>query len=176
LVGLRGFGSLALNSEHNGAKNAVTVSDLGEKVQVTLHIEDDDASAYLLKYALLEAGRPVAVFRVADGEAGISFLKQHGEYKSAPKPDLVIVDLNLPKISGHEVLEVMQRDPALKSIPSVVLTTSGYEGDRQKANKAGTRKYIVKPMNIGELMSEVNAICDEFLPPKGSEMHGEELD
>ena len=139
-------------------------------IPVALHIEDDDAAAFLFRAALQELQCAIAVFRVTDGEAGLRFLNRTGEYEHAPKPDLIVVDLNLPRVNGWEVLSAVQNDEQLKDVPAIVLTTSDREADRQRAEAAGSRRYIVKPFDFGEFVTEVEAICTDFLtPPRGEE-------
>jgi CheY-like chemotaxis protein len=125
---------------------------------------------------LLDAGYPVAMFRVVDGETGLAFLKRKGEYHAAPQPDLVIVDLNLPRASGLEILREMQADPHLRHIPSVVLTTSDDESDKRQAEKAGSWKYVTKPMDYEVFLTEVQNLCSEFLQPKNANARGDEPD
>lgn len=144
---------------------------------IALHIEDDDASAYLFRAALEELRCSVAVFRVSDGAAGLAFLRRYGTYQDAPRPDIIVVDLNLPKVNGFEVLAALQTDPSLRSIPAIVLTTSEQDSDRQKAEAAGSKKYVIKPFDYHVLQSELSAIYAEFLRPLSSRRsHGDEPD
>ena len=136
---------------------------------IALHIEDDDTAAYLFRSALCDLGCAIAVFRVSDGEAALSFLKRTGEFQHLPRPHLVIVDLKLPKLNGSEVLSAMKAGEMLIKIPAVVLSTSDSESDKQRAKSAGSRRYVVKPFDYDVMVSEISAICTEFLPAAFSE-------
>jgi two-component system response regulator len=108
---------------------------------------------------------------VNDGEAAMEYLHQTGAYADASRPDLIILDLNLPKLDGREVLREIKRDDNLKSIPVVVLTLSSAEKDLAKAYEFGANTYITKPIDFEQFVKVVHSI-EEFwftiakLPPK----------
>jgi CheY-like chemotaxis protein len=108
-----------------------------------LVVEDDDDHAELILHVLREHHRGHRVERVPDGGAAIEYLDAH----RAPglRPELVLLDLKLPRVGGIGVLEYIKRDPALQSIPVVVLTTSATDTDRQRAYAANANSYVVKP-------------------------------
>jgi len=88
------------------------------------------------------------VHHVWDGVEGLEFLRKEGRHADAPKPDLIIMDLNLPKMSGHELLAIVKRDPALKRIPVIVLSTSAAEEDINRAYENYANIYFTKPRNL----------------------------
>jgi CheY-like chemotaxis protein len=109
---------------------------------------------------------------VDDGEAALEYLWQRGPYESAPRPDLVLLDLNLPKKNGMEVLSIVKSDATLRSIPVVVLTTSDRDEDVVKSYALHANCYIRKPPRLEDFMRVVQTIDDFWLtivrlPPKG---------
>jgi two-component system, chemotaxis family, response regulator Rcp1 len=98
---------------------------------------------------------------VEDGVEALAFLRQQGKYASAPRPALILLDLNMPKKDGREVLEEIKTDPDLKDIPVVILTTSRDEEDVAKAYKAHANCYVQKPVSMAEFVKVVHAI-DNF--------------
>lgn len=113
-----------------------------------LLIEDNDQHAKLV-VANLERQRVLnRVDRVADGEQAIQFLRQEGAYADCPRPDVLLLDLSLPKLDGHQVLATIKKDPRLASIPVVILSTSDSPEDRRKAYELGANSYLVKPLDF----------------------------
>src|SRR5215469_15409106 len=100
--------------------------------KVLLYVEDEDAAVFLLETALQEAGIQVQLYRVSDGEQALAFLRRSGAYSKAPRPDLILLDLNLPRKTGLEVLSEMQTTGDLRSIGVVVFTSSSLAADRRK--------------------------------------------
>jgi two-component system response regulator len=98
---------------------------------------------------------------VNDGVEAMSFLRQQGEFADRPRPDLVLLDLNLPKMDGREVLEAIKSDPALASIPVVVLTTSENEDDVLRSYSLHANAYVTKPVDFERFIEVVRHI-DEF--------------
>jgi chemotaxis family two-component system response regulator Rcp1 len=124
-----------------------------------LLIADDSASdIYLFKTALHEHSTAHEVYTVADGEAAIHFLRQQGRHSDAPKIDLVVLDICMPKRTGHEVLEEVKADPDLRSIPVVMLTSSSLDTDVSRAYDAHANCYIQKPNNWESWSDVVHAI------------------
>jgi|SRR4051812_12061235 CheY-like chemotaxis protein len=128
-----------------------------------LHVEDEDASACLVRCALEEANISVSVYRVCDGEQALAFLRKVGQYDIARTPDLVLLDLNTPRLDGWTVLGEMQQSPSLSTIPVVVLTTSSSPKDRERAEQLGVRRYVIKPQSFDALVRGIKAICNEYL-------------
>lgn len=123
-----------------------------------LLIEDNEGDILLTTEALTE-GRVVNEVDVArDGGAALDFLHKRGEYSRAQTPDLILLDVNLPKKDGHEVLRSIKNEPALKTIPVVMLTTSSAASDILKAHKNHANCYITKPVEIEDFISTVAGI------------------
>ncbi len=131
--------------------------------RVLLQVEDDDAAFFLLQIALKEAGIAVQLHRVSDGEAAVAFLSGYGEYRSAPRPDLVFLDLNLPKVGGFEVLKTLKSRESLRSIPVVVFSTSSHPKDQRDSLALGAQRYVVKPSGFDEFVQAVQSACS-YLP------------
>ena len=100
---------------------------------------------------------------VSDGEEAMAFLRREGPYAQAPRPDLILLDLNLPKKDGREVLGEIKGDPALRVIPVVVLTTSEEEQDVLRAYDLNANCYITKPFRFNQFMDVVRAIGSFWL-------------
>jgi CheY-like chemotaxis protein len=118
-------------------------------------VEDDDDHAEIVLRTLRRNRVANALYRVADGEAAMAFLRQEGEHAGLTRPDIILLDLKLPKIDGHEVLTIIKNDPELLSIPVVVLTTSDAESDRLRAYKLHANSYVVKPVNFARFRQMV---------------------
>jgi len=127
-----------------------------------LHIEDEDSSACLVRYAPEEAQIPVNVYRVSNGEEALSFLQKQGQYKIARTPNLVVLDLNMPRVDGWSVLHEMRQSHSLREIPVVVLTASPSAKDKERAEKLGARRFMTKPSSFDNLV-EMKSICGDFL-------------
>jgi CheY-like chemotaxis protein len=128
-----------------------------------LHVEDEDASACLVRYALEEANMPISLYRVCDGKEALCFLRKHGKYAIARAPDLVLLDLNMPKVDGWTVLGEMQQSPSLRDIPVVVLTASSSRSDQERAEQLGARRCITKPSTFEDLVEEIKSMCTQYL-------------
>ncbi len=136
-----------------------------------LLVEDNPGDVRLTMEALKDVKMKNNLFVVNDGVEAIKFLRREGKYSSTPEPDLILLDLNLPKMDGREVLSEIKADPQLKSIPVVVLTISKAEEDIIRAYKLHANCYITKPVNLERFLEVVKAIEDFWisivkLPPK----------
>jgi two-component system, chemotaxis family, response regulator Rcp1 len=120
----------------------------GERNIELLLVEDNPGDVLFTEEALQEISMPVRLSVVADGEAALLFLRRIGEFASAPRPDLILLDLNLPKVSGIEVLAEIKRDPQLRRIPVVVFTTSNAEDDINKTYDLHANCFITKPTGL----------------------------
>lgn len=123
-----------------------------------LIVDDDDADTMMIEEALGSAVVPPRVYRVADGGQALDYLRRHGEYRGAERPDLVLLDLNMPRVSGHEVLAKVKGDPALKAIPVVVLTTSSAGHDILASYVGHANAFVTKPMELDAFESVVQLI------------------
>ncbi|MCO8121707.1 response regulator [Stieleria sp. TO1_6] len=124
-----------------------------------LLVEDDDNHAHLVMRSLKKARVQNQVFRAADGAEALAFLRREGEHADKPHPDVILLDLKLPKISGHEVLASIKQDEQLRVIPVVVMTTSDAESDRAKAYEYHANSYVVKPVDFERFRQLVNDLC-----------------
>ena len=124
-----------------------------------LLVEDSPTDALLAQEALRGAHISNNIHIVEDGEEALAFLHGEGPYAHAPRPDLILLDLNLPKKGGQEVLEEIKTDPELKDIPVVVLTTSQDAGDVSKAYDLHANCYITKPVDFLQFTEVVQAIA-----------------
>jgi len=126
-----------------------------------LLVEDDPGDELITREAL-EHNKINNILHVArDGEKGLDFLYRRGEFSEAPRPDLILLDLNLPKYDGRQLLELIKSDADLCSIPVVVLTTSSAEEDVLRSYKLHANAYVTKPVDVDQFMSAVRQI-DEF--------------
>ncbi|HBR17871.1 MAG: hypothetical protein A3G39_02040 [Deltaproteobacteria bacterium RIFCSPLOWO2_12_FULL_43_16] len=136
-----------------------------------LMVEDNPADIRLTKEAFKDAKMLNNLHVVNNGEDAMAFLRKHGNYVNTSRPDLILLDLNLPKKDGREVLAEIKKDPDLKRIPVVILTTSDDEKDVLKAYNLHVNAYIKKPVDLEQFMRIVEAV-EEFwlsvvkLPPK----------
>ena len=124
-----------------------------------LLVEDDDIHAHLVIRSLEKARVSNRVLRVRDGAEALLFLRREGDFAEQPSPDVVLLDLKLPKVDGHEVLSAIKEDESLKMIPVVVMTTSDAEADRAKAYKHHANSYVVKPIDFEKFRRLVNDLC-----------------
>ncbi|MEI6217691.1 MAG: response regulator [bacterium] len=143
----------------------------GKPIEIML-VEDDAGDVRLTMEALKGAKVLNHLSVVGDGVEAMAFLRRQGKYANAPFPDLVLLDLNLPRKDGRAVLTEIKTDPALQCLPVVVLTTSQDELDVVQAYKTHANCYITKPVDLKQFLSVVEAI-DSFwlsvvrLPPNG---------
>ena len=134
---------------------------MGQKV--LLSVEDDDAEFHLIKMAIQEMDVPIRLFRVKDGEEAIWFLtKSHG-HEISPRPDLILLNLNLPRKNGFDVLTDLQRNQSLRSIPVVMFTSTRTTKERMKALALGADDFISKPNTLNELLETIRTVCARFL-------------
>ena len=131
-------------------------------IQVLL-VEDNPGDVRLTKEALKEGRLLNDVSVVGDGVEAISFLHRQGKYAGAVQPDLILLDLNLPKKDGREVLAEIKADPRLRRIPVVVLTTSSAEEDILKTYDLHANCYITKPVDLEQFMRVVKSIEDFWI-------------
>lgn len=123
-----------------------------------LMIEDSPGDIRLAQIALKKAELLSSLTVVEDGELALKYLKQEAPYQNATKPSLILLDLNLPKINGHEVLRFIRSDPNLKLIPVVVLTTSDSEHDVIESYELNANCYITKPVELDRFLEVVRMI------------------
>lgn len=126
-----------------------------------LLIEDDLGDAGLVKIALRRGTWPSTLHHVKNANEALGFLRRVGaDYQNAPRPDLILLDLNLPGRSGHEILEELKGDRGLRGIPVVVLSTSEADRDIQKAYQLGANSFLSKPMDVEDFTRAIHALQD----------------
>ena len=128
-----------------------------------LLVEDNAADVRLTQEALREGKVKNNLSVARDGEEALKMLRREGEYASTPRPDLILLDLNLPRKDGREVLQEIKANDDLKLIPVVVLTTSSAEADILKSYQLHANCYITKPVDLEQFISVVKSIDDFWL-------------
>ena len=143
----------------------------GTPIQILL-VDDSEADVRLATEALKAAKVANSIHVVHDGVEALEYLRRQGAYATAPRPDLILLDLNMPRKNGRQVLVELKSDPDLRNIPVVVLTTSSDEEDVAKSYDLHANCYIVKPVSFDGLIKVVKSL-DQFwlsvvrLPPSG---------
>ena len=128
-----------------------------EPVEILL-VEDSPGDVRLTREAFKDAKVHVNLHVASDGTEAVAFLKQEGAHVNALRPDLILLDLNLPKKDGREVLEEIKESPTLKSIPVVILTTSASEADILRSYRLHANCYITKPVGLDGFLKVVQSI------------------
>lgn len=136
------------------------------KVKAHMHIllvEDNEGDVMLTKEALEEITASVHLSVVKDGKQAIDFLNQTGEYTDSSLPDLMLLDINLPKKNGHEVLQYVKENEKLKHIPVIMLTTSSSERDVNLTYNNHANCYITKPSDVNDYIEAISATANFWL-------------
>ncbi len=147
------------------------MDETGGKVIDILLVEDNPGDVRLAREALKESKIRNTLYVVEDGVEAMDFLRRRGRHPGAPRPDLILLDLNLPRKSGREVLAEVKADEDLKRVPVVILTVSKAEEDIVKCYDHHANCYITKPLDFNQFMNVTKSI-EEFwltivkLPPK----------
>jgi CheY-like chemotaxis protein len=128
-----------------------------------LLVDDNPADIDLTSEALARSKRLLHVSSVNDGTEAIAFLRREGKYREAPSPDLVVLDLNLPRRSGREVLSDVKTDPGLASIPVVIFSTSQASSDIASSYALGANCYLGKPGTLPDFIAAVQSMADFWL-------------
>ncbi len=134
----------------------------GKPIEVLL-VEDSPGDVRLTQEAFRDATVKTRLSVVTDGVEAMAFVKRQGAYANAPRPDLILLDLNLPKMDGREVLALIKEDADFKTIPVVVLTTSGADEDILRTYRLHANCYLVKPVDLNGFLSVVKSIDDFWL-------------
>ena len=137
-------------------------TDSGIMIQILL-VEDDPGDVLITREAFADNKVRNHLSVVSDGEAAMAFLRREGEFASAPRPDLVLLDLNLPRKAGHEVLAEIKSDADLQRIPVVILTTSDAEEDILRSYDLHANAYVTKPVDFDRFLNAVRQIDDFFV-------------
>jgi two-component system, chemotaxis family, response regulator Rcp1 len=128
-----------------------------------LLVEDSAGDVRLMREAFLDAKVHIKLHVVPDGTEAMAFLAHEGPHASAPRPDLILLDLNLPKKDGREVLQEIKTSPVLRSIPVVILTTSASETDIRRSYQSHANCFITKPVDLDGFLTVVKSIDDFWL-------------
>jgi CheY-like chemotaxis protein len=140
----------------------MTQSQPGRQIEVLL-VEDDPGDVLMTKEAFEDYKLSNQLHVVTDGTEAMDFLRRQGDHADAPRPDLVLLDLNLPRMDGRQVLEAIKSDSQLASIPVVVLTTSEAEDDVLKSYSLHANAYVTKPVDFERFIEVVRQIDDFFV-------------
>jgi CheY-like chemotaxis protein len=154
--GTHGRSRLGVESEAGGAtgtsSNILPLKETSQSMhKPVLYVEDEEADAFFMSLAFREMGIPTPVIVVSDGQQALDYLQGRNEYADRalhPLPCLVLLDLNLPKLSGFEVLAWIRSRPEFTDLPVVIFSGSGLEVDKQAAKQGGANDYIVKPNDL----------------------------
>ena len=135
---------------------------VGRQIDVLL-VEDDPGDVLMTREAFEDYKVQNQLHVVNDGTEAMAFLRREGDYADVPRPDLVLLDLNLPRMDGREVLQAIKSDPDLASIPVVVLTTSEAEEDVLRSYSLHANAYVTKPVDFDRFIQVVRQIDDFFV-------------
>ncbi|PWC33124.1 response regulator [Azospirillum sp. TSO35-2] len=133
------------------------MQDVSTPFEILL-VEDDPADAGLAKRALRDGRILCHVSHVRDGVEAMDHLRRRGTFAAAPRPDLILLDLNMPRMDGREVLQELKADEELKTIPVVILTTSDVDRDVNASYLLGANSFITKPMDMDAFFDAVKSI------------------
>jgi two-component system response regulator len=138
------------------------MADQQASIEVLL-VEDDPGDVLMTREAFEEHKVANRLWVVSDGVSAMEFLRKEGEHVGVPTPDLILLDLNLPRMDGREVLAAVKEDPELKQIPVVVLTTSEAEEDVLRSYELHANAYVTKPVDFERFIQVVRQIDDFFV-------------
>ncbi len=138
------------------------MGDHGIPIQVLL-VEDSPGDVRLTREAFRDANMAIRLHVAEDGVQAMAFLTRTEPHSAAPRPDLILLDLNLPRMDGREVLAQIKADPDLKSIPTIILTTSEAESDIVKSYELQANSYLSKPVQLDKFENLVKSINDFWL-------------
>jgi two-component system, chemotaxis family, response regulator Rcp1 len=130
---------------------------------VVLLVEDNPGDVRLTREAFREANMSIRLHVASDGVEAMEFVRHEAAHADAPRPDLILLDLNLPKMDGREVLAQIKGDKDLKTIPTIILTTSGAQADILKSYQLHANAYVSKPLQLDAFQSLVSCINEFWL-------------
>ncbi len=133
-----------------------------EDLEILL-VEDNEGDIRLTIEAFKEAKIRNHIRVVRDGEEALAYLKKEASYADVKTPDIILLDINLPRVDGKEVLYVMKNDPLLKSIPVIMLTTSAAESDVQESYANHANSYVIKPVDLNKFMEVIRSIEEYWI-------------
>jgi CheY-like chemotaxis protein len=138
------------------------IDHAGNRKPHILLVEDNLGDVFLFREALKAAGVDYEITVISDGAEALNFVVDPVQYRAKGIPDLAVLDLNLPKVEGTEVLEAMRSDPDLSSVPVAVMTSSPSPRDRERAVQLGARRFITKPLDLDEFL-KIGTVLKELL-------------
>jgi CheY-like chemotaxis protein len=153
---------------HSIAFRGVYFSGMGP--HTILYVEDDDGAFFLARLTLKELIPEPQLLRACDGEQALAILQRVAPYQDAPRPDLILLDVNLPKKNGFEVLSDLKRSESLRTIPVVVFSTSRRQSDISASLALGARDYITKPSSFDLFVEALKSACATAEKPPPSEL------
>ena len=130
---------------------------------IVVSVDDSEPDFRLVEMALKESGTSVRLYRVTDGEEAIAFLGRLGEFEHAPRPDLILLDISMPKRNGFEVLQYLKSKDSLRSIPVVIFTSSSNPLEKRRALAMGADQFISKPSDLDQFIEDVQTTCARHL-------------
>ncbi len=133
------------------------------KLANILLVEDNEGDILLTQEAFEESQIKTEINVARNGQEALDYLYKKGEYTEVKKPDLILLDINIPVFNGHEVLKKIKSDPVLKKIPVIMLTTSSNEKDIEKAYENHTNSYVRKPLNMEDFLKAILKIKEFWL-------------
>ena len=133
-----------------------------EDLEILL-VEDNEGDIRLTVEAFKEAKIRNHIRVVRDGEEALAYLKKEAAYADVQTPDIILLDINLPKVDGKEVLQELKNDPILKSIPVIMLTTSSAESDVQESYLNHANSYVIKPVDLDKFMEVIRSIEEYWI-------------
>lgn len=125
--------------------------------RIVLYVEDDDAAYSLFRIVVGDTYRDLELHRVCDGEQALGFLRQTGAYDDAPRPDLVLLDLNLPKRNGFEVLSEIRATDSLRSLPVIIFSSSSVPADEIRSLSLGANRFVNKPTSLDLFIAAIES-------------------
>ncbi len=133
------------------------------KLASILLVEDNEGDILLTQEAFEESQIKTEINVARNGQEALDYLYKKGEYTEVKKPDLILLDINIPVFNGHEVLKKIKSDPVLKKIPVIMLTTSSNEKDIEKAYENHANSYVRKPLNMEDFLKAILKIKEFWL-------------
>ena len=137
-----------------------------QKQHPTIHllmVEDNADHAFLAAQAFADVSANIALHTVDNGEKCMAFLNRQAPWGDAPRPALVLLDVNMPRMNGDEVLSLIRADPGLCRLPVIMLSTTAADCDIARLNKLGSSGYLVKPGNYDMLVTAIQQLCNDWL-------------
>jgi CheY-like chemotaxis protein len=145
------------------------ISQMDARTFDILLAEDNPADVYLFRQALLGAGIDFRLTVIEDGREALAFARRDGEYAGVSIPDLAVLDLNLPKFGGIEILEALRRNDELKRVPVFIMTSSAEPRERARAVELDVERFITKPPDLADFL-QIGHVVKEVLLRQGTKM------